>query len=177
MVVLLTAAAPTGTGKCPQHTLPCLVAPGSVSPTRAAAWWCRSLTAATAIQSTCQQALRIGYAYRSMVLLTFKSLTKQTMEHPITPPPTVEQLMVRIKDQQRQFGDCQYDWRSWKLAADSTRSTQRLCRHEIQEIVAVSCSSLKINNTEDGQWRQWRSPGHGEDLMVATLCSALVVQP
>ena len=99
------------------------------------------------------------------------------MEHPITPPPTVEQLMVRIKDQQRQFGDCQYDWRNWKLAADSTRSTQRLCRHEIEEIVAVSCSSLKINNTEDGQWRKWRSPGHGEDLMVATLCSALVVQP
>ena len=103
------------------------------------------------------------------------------MELP-TPPATVEQLMIKIKNQQRQFGDCQYDWRNWKLAADGTRSTQRLCRHQIEEIVVVSCSVLKITNNEDGQWlklqgSQWRNPRQGEDLMVATLCSALVMQP
>jgi hypothetical protein len=34
-----------------------------------------------------------------------------------------------------------------------------------------------ITNNEDGQWLKWRNPRQGEDLMVATLCSALVVQP
>jgi hypothetical protein len=60
---LITAVAPTSTGASARRTHGCRVAPGSASPTATGRWWCRSLTAATATRSTCQQVLRIAYVF------------------------------------------------------------------------------------------------------------------
>ena len=95
-----------------------------------------------------------------------------------------QQIIERIKQQQpalvlKAFGQCSYDWNQWKLSPDGIRSTKRLCRHEIEDIVAVSCPILKTNTFEDGQWGKWRSPlspeaKPGEELMVAALCANVV---
>jgi hypothetical protein len=92
-----------------------------------------------------------------------------------------QQIIERIKQQQpassfKVFGQCSYDWNQWKLSPEGIRSTKRLCKHEIEDIVAVSCSILKTNTFEDGKWGQWRSPlakdaKPGEGLMVAALCA------
>jgi hypothetical protein len=96
-------------------------------------------------------------------------------------PAAQQQIIERIKQQQpasslKVFGQCSYDWNQWKLSPDGIRSTKRLCKHEIEDIVAVSCSILKTNTFEDGQWGKWRSPlspeaKPGEELMVAALCA------
>ena len=93
-------------------------------------------------------------------------------------PAAQQQIIERIKQQQpassfKTFGQC---WNQWKLSPDGIRSTKRLCKHEIEDIVAVSCSILKTNTFEDGQWGKWRSPlspeaKPGEELMVAALCA------
>ena len=110
---------------------------------------------------------------------------------PALPPvPTIpaaqQQIIERIKQQQpasslRIFGQCSYDWNQWKLSTEGIRNTKRLCKHEIEDIVAVSCSILKTNTFEDGKWGQWRSPlspeaKPGEELMVAALCANITLE-
>jgi hypothetical protein len=98
---------------------------------------------------------------------------------PPLPPAAQQQILETIKQQQpfaRSYGECAYDWNQWKLSAEGIRNTKRLCKHEIEDIVAVSCSTLKTNTFEDGQWGKWRSPlakeaKPGEELMVAALCA------
>jgi len=103
---------------------------------------------------------------------------------PLFFPAAQQQIIERIKQQEpasslKVFGQCSYDWNQWKLSSEGIRSTKRLCKHEIEDIVAVSCSILKTNTFEDGQWGKWRSPlspeaKPGEELMVAALCANIV---
>jgi len=103
---------------------------------------------------------------------------------PALPPiPAAQQrILETIKQQQpfnRSYGECAYAWNQWKLSAEGIRSIKRLCKHEIEDIVAVSCSIFKVNTFEDGKWGQWRSPlakeaKPGEDNMVAVLCANIM---
>ncbi len=102
---------------------------------------------------------------------------------PATEPPVQsrqEAILERIMREaeapsERTFGECSYNWGSWKLSKEGIRTTTRLCG-DATENVAVSCDLLKVNVGEAGKWGGWRSPvakdaKKGEANMVAALCA------
>ncbi len=94
----------------------------------------------------------------------------------------------------KRWGKCfdiyQYDWQSWKKAANGTWvSDRRLCefRSDIslklparfshlasKTSIAVTCKGLKISTLHshhvDG-WSEWKDPSGGETEMLVKLCS------
>ena len=114
-----------------------------------------------------------------MIFLAIPAFSPISAAAAVAVQSSQQQLLQNIRQEQpfaRSYGECAYDWNQWKLSADGIRSTKRLCKHEIEDIVAVSCSVLKVNTYEDGKWGQWKSPlakdaKSGEDLMVSNLCA------
>ncbi len=104
---------------------------------------------------------------------------------PQTPNAKEQELLDKIRQLKaprwKSFGNCRYDWSSWRIAEGGVRTTSRRCGSpEVTSKVAVHCESLRVSHqTSQGTWGEWRLPVSqeesesqgGEDLMVANLCA------
>jgi hypothetical protein len=102
-----------------------------------------------------------------------------------------KELLERIRKMKaprwRTFGNCRYDWSSWRLSEGGVRTTGTECgQPPVAGSVAVHCGTLKVAlRAADGSWQPWRLPvtqeespeGGGEDRMVASLCANIQPPP
>ncbi len=79
----------------------------------------------------------------------------------------------------RQFGSYYYDWKSWKLASNGTRVTQRkiILNSSFITDVAVTCKGMKVSKLSSHGWGKWLNPDTGETLMLMELCGNIKGAP